>query len=296
MLIARFADRDPGGLVAQNSPRCRRGRSGERCPGSAALRVERGDLSCRAANALTVHLVISTALGCVARCYARPAASRQRAPARAMLERCGDRTEDRAPCSRSRSPWLCRRRPSRRRRRARRPRPTPARPTSSPCPRSPTPSAARSGLPRPATSRPPPRCLTSASPAIPGSRDLHAARAAVAMLAGDPPAALAHLEAAAAGPRPRRLRRRPALRPARRQPRARAAARGAARHPPGAGRGRRSPAPVVGGVARVAAGNTAWNPATERLEPRFAFPERAEGPARPSRRPKTAAYDILREH
>ena len=52
------------------------------------------------------------------------------------------------------------------------------------------------------------------------------------------------------------------------------------RSPPTRGSPRRSlaaapapvPAPVADGTARVDAGNTAWNPATERLEPRFAFP------------------------
>ena len=38
------------------------------------------------------------------------------------------------------------------------------------------------------------------------------------------------------------------------------------------------PAPVRGGLAPVDAGNTAWNPATERLEPRFAFPAEPDGP------------------
>ena len=127
----------------------------------------------------------------------------------------------------------------------------------------------------------------------PGLREAHAARAAVAMLAGDPPAALAHLEAArgldlaafAADPLFAPLAADPELAP-------RLAALLAAPVAPAAPP---VPAPVMGGVARVSAGNTAWNPATERLEPRFAFPERPETPALPSR-PKTAAYDILREH
>ena len=55
------------------------------------------------------------------------------------------------------------------------------------------------------------------------------------------------------------------------------------------------PAPVAGGAAPVAAANTAWNPATERLEPRFAFPPAPAAPVLPAR-PKRAALDILREH
>lgn len=50
------------------------------------------------------------------------------------------------------------------------------------------------------------------------------------------------------------------------------------------------PAPVTDGTARVNAGNTTWNPDTERLEPRFAFPGRTDarvvpkgdGPAAPT--------------
>jgi hypothetical protein len=127
----------------------------------------------------------------------------------------------------------------------------------------------------------------------PGLREAHAARAAVAMLAGDPPTAFAHLEAArgldlagfAADPLFAPLAADPVLAP-------RLAALLAAPAAPAAAP---IPEPVIGGVARVAAGNTAWNPASERLEPRFAFPARPEGPALPAR-PKTAAYDILREH
>ena len=55
------------------------------------------------------------------------------------------------------------------------------------------------------------------------------------------------------------------------------------------------PAPIADGVAPVAAANTAWNPAAERLEAFFAPPEGKPGPVLPAR-PKTAALDILREH
>ena len=55
------------------------------------------------------------------------------------------------------------------------------------------------------------------------------------------------------------------------------------------------PAPVRDGVAPVTGANTAWNPATERLEPRFVLPETTSAPVLADR-PKTAAYDLLREH
>ena len=56
-----------------------------------------------------------------------------------------------------------------------------------------------------------------------------------------------------------------------------------------------APAPVSGGTALVAAGNTAWNPESERLEPRFSFADAPAAPVLPDR-PKTAAYELLREH
>ena len=54
-------------------------------------------------------------------------------------------------------------------------------------------------------------------------------------------------------------------------------------------------APVAGGTALVSGANTAWDPAAERLEARFAFPDRPEAPVLPPT-PKVAAWDILREH
>ena len=54
------------------------------------------------------------------------------------------------------------------------------------------------------------------------------------------------------------------------------------------------PAPVEDGVARVDAGNTAWNPETERLEPRFAFPEKPTARVLPSDK-GPAAQSILAE-
>ena len=130
---------------------------------------------------------------------------------------------------------------------------------------------------------------------------LHANRAALAMLAGDPAAAMAGLEAAAARGLPdlaallgdplfAPLAADPALGP-------RLAALAAAPPPAAASVpvAAPAPAPVVEGRAPVAGGNTGWNPATERLEPRFAFPSRPTAAVLPDR-PETAAYDLLREH
>ena len=54
------------------------------------------------------------------------------------------------------------------------------------------------------------------------------------------------------------------------------------------------PASVADGTARVDAGNTAWNPATERLEPRFAFPDKTDARVLP-RGEGPAAQKILAE-
>jgi hypothetical protein len=135
----------------------------------------------------------------------------------------------------------------------------------------------------------------------PGLAELQAARAAVAMLAGDGPAALAGLEAAArlgltglaADPLFAPLAADPALGPGL------AGLAGLAAAPPAPPPAVPAPAPVAlgaaGGTARVGAGNTGWNPATERLEPRFGFPPAPVAPVLPDR-PKTAALEILREH
>jgi hypothetical protein len=53
-----------------------------------------------------------------------------------------------------------------------------------------------------------------------------------------------------------------------------------------------APAPVVDGTATVDAGNTAWDPETERLEARFAFPEKPAGRVLPSDK-GPAAQSIL---
>jgi len=130
--------------------------------------------------------------------------------------------------------------------------------------------------------------------AHPGVAGLQAARAAVAMLADDPAAALDHLEAAAAAglPDPAGLAADPLFAPLAadpdRAPRLAALAAAPPRPAP-------VPAAVTGGMAPVTAANTAWNPESERLEPRFAFPDTEPGPVLPAR-PKTAALDLLREH
>ena len=119
----------------------------------------------------------------------------------------------------------------------------------------------------------------------PGVGSVYANRAALAMLEGDPAAALDLLEAAArhgfAGIPG--LAADPLFAPLGPEPRL--AALVAAAPVPVA-------LPVKGGLARVEATNTAWNPATERLEPRFAFAaEPAGGPVPQAR--GNAARDIL---
>ena len=126
---------------------------------------------------------------------------------------------------------------------------------------------------------------------IPASAGVQANRAALAMLAGEPEAARAGLlRAAEIGfPGLAASLADPLFAPLAADP-------GSPRWPP------RPPpthapvaAPVADGVALVSAANTAWNPATERLEPRFALPRRARRPVLPPT-PKVAAWDILREH
>ena len=134
----------------------------------------------------------------------------------------------------------------------------------------------------------------AATPSLPEPR---AARAAVAMLAGDPAGALDDLEAAAgaglagmpallADPLFAPLAADPAL-----APRAAAlAARPALPAMPAP-----VPARVVDQSAPVSVANTAWDAAAGRLVPRFAFAAAPPGPVLPAR-PKLAALDILREH
>ena len=121
---------------------------------------------------------------------------------------------------------------------------------------------------------------------------LRAYRAAVAMLANAPDLALAHLEAAGAhgfegfaeivaDPLFAPIASAPAL--------AALAARPNPEPSPAL------PSAVASGEARVSAANTSWNAETERLEPRFAFPERPDAAVLPSGS-KNAARDLLREH
>ena len=131
----------------------------------------------------------------------------------------------------------------------------------------------------------------------PGLGALHADRAALALLAGDPGSARAALLAAAdAGfPDLAALLAEPLFAPLAGDPAL--AARAADPPPPPAPP---VPAPVTmtvtGGRAPVSGANTAWNPVEERLEPRFAFPEAPAAPVLPRQRPATAAYDLLAEH
>ena len=116
---------------------------------------------------------------------------------------------------------------------------------------------------------------------------VYANRAALAMLEGDPEAAMALLETAAAHgfeglPR---LAADPLFAPLAGDPRL--AALIAATPVP-------VPAPVEGGTATVTAGNTGWNPETERLEPRFVFPARTTARVVPPGK-GVAARDILAE-
>jgi hypothetical protein len=140
--------------------------------------------------------------------------------------------------------------------------------------------------------------------AHPGIAGLHAARAGVAMLEGAPDTALDHLSAAAATqgfgalPDPAAVAADPvfaslAADPAL-GPRLAAVAATPPAPPPAP-----VPAAIVGGAAAVAAANTVWNPAAERLEASFALPPGKpgpeSGPVLPAR-PKAGALDLLREH
>ena len=135
--------------------------------------------------------------------------------------------------------------------------------------------------------------------AHPGVAGLHAARAGVAMVEDAPEAALGHLaDAAAAGlPDPAAVAADPVFASLATDPslgpRLAAIATTPPAPPPAS-----VPAAIAAGptgpVATVAAANTAWNPAAERLEAAFALPAGKPGPVLPAR-PKTGALDILRE-
>ncbi len=129
----------------------------------------------------------------------------------------------------------------------------------------------------------------------PGLGDLRLSRAAVAMLAGDPGRAAAELEAAAAAGAPglAAALADPLLAPLAADPALAAALAAAPTPEPGHPlRPDPVPAPVTDGVAPVTAANTAWNPASERLEPRLAFPAQAQGDIL-GPGPKTGAREIL---
>jgi YD repeat-containing protein len=133
------------------------------------------------------------------------------------------------------------------------------------------------------------RLLDGLAAGHPGLGGLRADRAALAMLAGDPETALVELEAAAGhGFDVVSLAADPLFAPLARDPRFRALA--ARPAPPPAAP---APAPVTG-EAVVSGANTAWDPAAERLTPRFTFPETSAPVLPPG--PKLAALDLLREH
>ena len=124
---------------------------------------------------------------------------------------------------------------------------------------------------------------------------LHANRAALAVLNGETEAALEALEEAArhGAPELPALLADPLFAPLAADPAMarRLAALTAAPEPPPP-----SPALAASGIAEVSGANTAWNPATERLEPRFVLPEQPLSDAVLPPGPKHNARDLLREH
>ncbi len=135
------------------------------------------------------------------------------------------------------------------------------------------------------------RRLDELAAAHPTLGELRVDRAALAMLEGAPDAALDNLEAAARAGfgGVAALAADPLFAPLAADPRFAALAAAPPPAPPAP-----VPAPVTDGRALVSGANTAWNPSSERLEPRFAFPAKASGAVVPNR--GTAATDILREH
>ncbi len=131
--------------------------------------------------------------------------------------------------------------------------------------------------------------LVAAHPAL---GELRVDRAALAMLEGDRDGALADLAAAAGAGFGgfAALEADPLFTPLAADPRFAALS----ATPPPAAAPAATPAPITDGVALVSGANTAWNPSSERLEPRFTFPATASGAVVPNR--GTAATDILREH
>ena len=148
---------------------------------------------------------------------------------------------------------------------------------------------------RRATSPAPPAILDRLIAAHPRLGGLQATRAALAMLAGDARGGARRARGGGRRSASPSSPRSPPTRSSRRSPPTpRSAPPRGARRPPRRRPPRPpAPAPVAGGTAPVSAANTAWNPATERLEPRFAFPAApaAPGAARPpeARRPRHPA-------
>ncbi|WP_424930082.1 bacterial transcriptional activator domain-containing protein [Amaricoccus tamworthensis] len=126
---------------------------------------------------------------------------------------------------------------------------------------------------------------------------LRTSRAALAMLTGDRTEALEQLKEAVTtgGLDMRDVADDPLLSPLAGDPELGADYAALLRTPPSEPPHSAEPAPLTETRAPVTAANTTWNPASERLEPRFSFPDAPFGPVLPST-PKSAAYEILREH
>jgi hypothetical protein len=130
----------------------------------------------------------------------------------------------------------------------------------------------------------------------PGVSALHVSRAAVSMLENDAEAALAALEAAAERGLPdiAAVLADPLFAALARDPDAAERLEKVVAAPP-TETPAPSPAPATDGIARVSGANTAWNPTSERLEPRFLLPDRPSGGVLPEGR-RDNARDLLREH
>ncbi len=131
----------------------------------------------------------------------------------------------------------------------------------------------------------------------PDLAELHANRAALAMIEGNAEAAMADLAAAAAsGMEMEPLLAEPVFAPLGHDPGlAPRLASLVAQAAPEAEPPLPAAGPVLSGRAVVSAANTVWNPETGRLEPRFVFADAPSAPVLPVR-PETAARDLLREH
>ena len=125
----------------------------------------------------------------------------------------------------------------------------------------------------------------------PGVSLLQLSRAALAMAANDPETAITNLQAAAAQGAPglAALETDPLFAPIAADPRITALA-----TTPAAPNPAPPPTPAANGEALVSGFNTAWNPESERLEPRFELPTKSDAAVVPRR--KVAAYDLLSDH